>query len=129
VKYDDNYDPTIKYAVVLWHTDVNPPQFEMVGTFDKLPEITFTINDSLMPWHKNSFTICGDKERRQLNASSFFALSNHIKLLSARWCQQYDLCWIGISQRLGYLIQQITGSQGLKKSNSSLKEQLLSENL
>ncbi|XP_048064764.1 taste receptor type 1 member 1-like [Megalobrama amblycephala] len=53
VKYDDNYDPTISYAVVLWHTDVNPPQFEMVGTYDTYPEVTFTINNSLLPWHNN----------------------------------------------------------------------------
>ncbi|XP_050973489.1 taste receptor type 1 member 2 [Labeo rohita] len=54
VKYDDNYDPTISYAVVLWHTDVNPPQFEIVGRYDKLSEITFTIDSSLLPWHNNS---------------------------------------------------------------------------
>ncbi|KAL1269287.1 hypothetical protein QQF64_031576 [Cirrhinus molitorella] len=51
VKFDDNYDPTIRYAVVLWRTDVNPPQFEMVGTYDKLPEITFNIDNSLLPWN------------------------------------------------------------------------------
>uniref|UniRef100_A0A671SIV8 Taste receptor type 1 member 1-like n=1 Tax=Sinocyclocheilus anshuiensis TaxID=1608454 RepID=A0A671SIV8_9TELE len=33
VKYDDNYDPTIRYAVVLWCTDVNPPQFKVVGMY------------------------------------------------------------------------------------------------
>uniref|UniRef100_A0A8C1D3T8 G-protein coupled receptors family 3 profile domain-containing protein n=2 Tax=Cyprinus carpio TaxID=7962 RepID=A0A8C1D3T8_CYPCA len=53
VKYNDNYDPTISYAVVLWRTDVNPPQFEMVGTYDTHPEITFSIDNSLMPWHNN----------------------------------------------------------------------------
>ncbi|XP_051759948.1 taste receptor type 1 member 1 [Ctenopharyngodon idella] len=53
VKYDDNYDSTINYAFVLWHTDVNPPQFEMVGTYDTYPEVTFTINNSLLPWHNN----------------------------------------------------------------------------
>ncbi|KTF71848.1 hypothetical protein cypCar_00047996 [Cyprinus carpio] len=53
VKYDDNYDPSISYKVVLWHTDVNPPQFEMVGTYDKHPEITFTMDNSLLPWHNN----------------------------------------------------------------------------
>ncbi|XDV48484.1 hypothetical protein PO909_017889 [Leuciscus waleckii] len=53
VKYDDNYDPPINYAVVLWHTDVNPPQFEMVGTYDTYPELTFTINNSLLPWYNN----------------------------------------------------------------------------
>ncbi|RXN39480.1 taste receptor type 1 member 1-like protein [Labeo rohita] len=56
VKFDDNYDPTISYAVVLWHTDVNPPQFEMVGTYDTNPEITLTINNSLMPWRNKSGT-------------------------------------------------------------------------
>ncbi|XP_067268587.1 taste receptor type 1 member 1-like [Pseudorasbora parva] len=53
VKYDVNYDPTINFAVVLWHTDVNPPQFEMVGTYDTYPEVNFTINDSLLPWHNS----------------------------------------------------------------------------
>ncbi|XP_058641252.1 taste receptor type 1 member 1-like [Onychostoma macrolepis] len=53
VKYDDNYDPTISYAVVLWRTDVNPPQFKVVGSYDKLPEINFTINNTRMPWHNN----------------------------------------------------------------------------
>uniref|UniRef100_A0A8C1IMJ2 Double-strand-break repair protein rad21-like protein 1 n=1 Tax=Cyprinus carpio TaxID=7962 RepID=A0A8C1IMJ2_CYPCA len=53
VKYDDHFDPAISFAVVLWHTEVNPPQFEMVGTYDKHPEITFTIDNALLPWHKN----------------------------------------------------------------------------
>ncbi|XP_056102498.1 taste receptor type 1 member 1-like [Rhinichthys klamathensis goyatoka] len=53
VKYDDNYDIPINYAVVLWHTDVNHPQFEMVGTYDTYPEMTLTINNSLLPWHNN----------------------------------------------------------------------------
>ncbi|XP_050973488.1 taste receptor type 1 member 1 [Labeo rohita] len=50
VKYNDNYDPTISFAVVVWRTNMNPPQFEMVGTYDTHPEITFTIDNSLMPW-------------------------------------------------------------------------------
>nr|APG29583.1 taste receptor, type 1, member 2a [Ctenopharyngodon idella] len=54
VKYDDNYDPTISYAVVLWHTDVNSPQFEMVGTYDTYPEVTFTMDNSLLPWSNNN---------------------------------------------------------------------------
>ncbi|XP_067269199.1 taste receptor type 1 member 2-like [Pseudorasbora parva] len=53
VKYDDHYDPIISYAVVLWHTDVNSPKFEMVGTYDTYPETIFTINNSLFPWHNN----------------------------------------------------------------------------
>uniref|UniRef100_A0A671SKG4 Double-strand-break repair protein rad21-like protein 1 n=1 Tax=Sinocyclocheilus anshuiensis TaxID=1608454 RepID=A0A671SKG4_9TELE len=53
IKYDDHFDATISYAVVLWRTDVNPPQFEMVGTYEKLPEITFTIDNSLLLWHNN----------------------------------------------------------------------------
>ncbi|XP_059360386.1 taste receptor type 1 member 3-like [Carassius carassius] len=57
VKYNDHYDPTISYAVVLWRTDVNPPQFEMVGTYDTHPEITFSIDNSLMPWHNNGSVI------------------------------------------------------------------------
>ncbi|XP_050972498.1 taste receptor type 1 member 1-like [Labeo rohita] len=51
VKFDNNYDPSISYAVVLWRTDLNPPQFEMVGTYEKHPEITFTIDNSLLPWN------------------------------------------------------------------------------
>uniref|UniRef100_A0A8C1V3E8 G-protein coupled receptors family 3 profile domain-containing protein n=1 Tax=Cyprinus carpio TaxID=7962 RepID=A0A8C1V3E8_CYPCA len=53
VKYDENYDPAISYDAVLWRTDVNPPQFQMVGTYDKHPEITFTMDNSLLPWHNN----------------------------------------------------------------------------
>ncbi|XP_051559478.1 taste receptor type 1 member 1-like [Myxocyprinus asiaticus] len=53
VKYDDNGDPTVNYAIMLWHTETNPPRFEMVGTYDTFPEITFTINSSLLPWHNN----------------------------------------------------------------------------
>ncbi|XP_073699624.1 taste receptor type 1 member 1-like [Garra rufa] len=53
VKYDDNYDPTISYAVVVWRTNMNPPQIERVGTYATHPEITFTIDNSLMPWHNN----------------------------------------------------------------------------
>ncbi|KTG04597.1 hypothetical protein cypCar_00043156 [Cyprinus carpio] len=58
VKYDENYDPTISYAVVHWHTDVNPPQFEMVGTYDTYPETTFTIDYSLLPWLNNDSVSC-----------------------------------------------------------------------
>uniref|UniRef100_A0A8C1WQS9 Taste receptor, type 1, member 2, tandem duplicate 2 n=1 Tax=Cyprinus carpio TaxID=7962 RepID=A0A8C1WQS9_CYPCA len=53
VKYDDNGDPTISFAVVLWNTETNPPRFEMVGTYDTYPEITFTINNSRLPWHNS----------------------------------------------------------------------------
>ncbi|KAF4109575.1 hypothetical protein G5714_008827 [Onychostoma macrolepis] len=53
VKYDENYDPIISYAVVHWHTDVNPPQFEMVGTYDTYPKTTFTIDNSRLPWLTN----------------------------------------------------------------------------
>uniref|UniRef100_A0A672R2D6 Double-strand-break repair protein rad21-like protein 1 n=1 Tax=Sinocyclocheilus grahami TaxID=75366 RepID=A0A672R2D6_SINGR len=48
-----HFDPTISYAVVLWRTEVNPPQFEMVGTYEKFPETTFTIDNSLLLWHNN----------------------------------------------------------------------------
>uniref|UniRef100_A0A671T305 G-protein coupled receptors family 3 profile domain-containing protein n=1 Tax=Sinocyclocheilus anshuiensis TaxID=1608454 RepID=A0A671T305_9TELE len=58
VKYDDNYDPAISYKVVLWRTDVNPPQFETVGTYEKHAEITFTINNSLLQWHNNVSLWC-----------------------------------------------------------------------
>ncbi|XP_026124611.1 taste receptor type 1 member 1-like [Carassius auratus] len=53
VKYDDNGDPTISFAVVLWNTETNPPRFEMVGTYDTYPEMTFTINNSRFPWHNS----------------------------------------------------------------------------
>ncbi|XP_051983451.1 taste receptor type 1 member 1-like [Xyrauchen texanus] len=53
VKYDDNGDPTVNYAIVLWDTKTNPPQFNKVGTYDTYPEITFTINSSLIPWRDN----------------------------------------------------------------------------
>uniref|UniRef100_A0A8C1YYF9 Receptor ligand binding region domain-containing protein n=1 Tax=Cyprinus carpio TaxID=7962 RepID=A0A8C1YYF9_CYPCA len=54
IKYDDQFDPPTNYAVVHWRTDLNPPQFEMVGSYEKHPEITFTIDNSLLHWHKNS---------------------------------------------------------------------------
>lgn len=54
VKYDVNGNPTISYAVVLWHTETNPPWTEMVGTYDTYPEITFNIKNSLMPWRNNT---------------------------------------------------------------------------
>ncbi len=53
VKYDENYDPIISYAVVHWQTNVNPPQFVMVGTYDTYPKTTFTIDNSLLPWNTN----------------------------------------------------------------------------
>ncbi|XP_059379015.1 taste receptor type 1 member 1-like [Carassius carassius] len=53
VKYDDNYDPAISYDAVLWRTGVNPPQFQIVGSYDKHPEITFTMDNSLLPWQNN----------------------------------------------------------------------------
>uniref|UniRef100_A0A8C1UXJ9 Taste receptor type 1 member 2 n=1 Tax=Cyprinus carpio TaxID=7962 RepID=A0A8C1UXJ9_CYPCA len=53
IEYDDHFDPTISFAVVLWRTDVNPPRFEMVGSYEKHPEITFTIDNSLLLWHNN----------------------------------------------------------------------------
>nr|BAF49680.1 taste receptor type 1 member 2a [Danio rerio] len=54
VKYDKNYDPPISYAVVLWHTDENSPQFEMVGTYDTYPKTVFTIDNSRLPWRNDS---------------------------------------------------------------------------
>ncbi|XP_055057140.2 taste receptor type 1 member 1-like [Misgurnus anguillicaudatus] len=53
VKYDANGDPAVSYAVVIWHTEKNPPWIEMVGTYDTYPEINFTINNSLLPWQSN----------------------------------------------------------------------------
>uniref|UniRef100_A0A9J7X1A6 G-protein coupled receptors family 3 profile domain-containing protein n=1 Tax=Cyprinus carpio carpio TaxID=630221 RepID=A0A9J7X1A6_CYPCA len=53
IEYDDHFDPTISFAVVLWRTDVNPPRFVMVGSYEKHPEITFTIDNSLLLWHNN----------------------------------------------------------------------------
>nr|XP_055024897.1 taste receptor type 1 member 1-like [Misgurnus anguillicaudatus] len=54
VKYDVNGDRIVSYAVVVWHTEINSPWIEMVGTYDTYPEINFTINNSLMPWHNNT---------------------------------------------------------------------------
>ncbi|XP_065129119.1 taste receptor type 1 member 1-like [Paramisgurnus dabryanus] len=54
VKYDANGDPDVSYAVVLWHTETNPQWIEFVGTYDTYPEINFTINNALMPWHKKA---------------------------------------------------------------------------
>ncbi|KAI7789906.1 taste receptor type 1 member 1-like [Triplophysa rosa] len=54
VKYDVNGNPVVNYAVVLWHTETNPPRTEMVGTYDTYPEITFAIDNSLMPWRNNT---------------------------------------------------------------------------
>ncbi|XP_055023285.2 taste receptor type 1 member 1-like [Misgurnus anguillicaudatus] len=54
VKYDVNGDRIISYAVVVWHTEINSPWIEMVGTYDTYPEINFTIHNSLMPWHNNT---------------------------------------------------------------------------
>nr|XP_055029934.1 taste receptor type 1 member 1-like [Misgurnus anguillicaudatus] len=54
VKYDANGDPAVSYAVVLWHTETNPQWTEIVGTYDTYPEITFTINNSLLLWHNNA---------------------------------------------------------------------------
>nr|XP_055039788.1 taste receptor type 1 member 2-like [Misgurnus anguillicaudatus] len=53
VKYDANGDSAISYAVVLWHTETNPPWIEMVGTYDTYPQNIFTINTSLFPWRSN----------------------------------------------------------------------------
>ncbi|XP_055024093.2 taste receptor type 1 member 1-like [Misgurnus anguillicaudatus] len=57
VKYDDNGDPAVSYAVVIWHTVTNPPWIEMVGTYDTYPEIYFTIDNLLMPWGNNTSSI------------------------------------------------------------------------
>ncbi|NP_001077325.1 taste receptor type 1 member 2.2 precursor [Danio rerio] len=53
VKYDANGDPTISFAIILWHTETDPPHFDKVGMFDTYPEVTFTINNTLLPWHNN----------------------------------------------------------------------------
>ncbi|XP_059358699.1 taste receptor type 1 member 1-like [Carassius carassius] len=54
IKYDDNFDPTISFAVVLWRTDVNPPQFKIVGSYENHLEIYFTMDNSLLLWHNGS---------------------------------------------------------------------------
>ncbi|KAA0713555.1 Taste receptor type 1 member 2 G-protein coupled receptor 71 [Triplophysa tibetana] len=54
VNYDVNGDPAVSCAVVLWHTETNPPWIQMVGTYETHPEMTFTINNSLMPWRYNT---------------------------------------------------------------------------
>ncbi|XP_055023055.2 taste receptor type 1 member 1-like [Misgurnus anguillicaudatus] len=53
VKYDVNGDLTISYAIVVWHTETNFSRIEMVGTYDTYPEINFSMDNSLMPWHNN----------------------------------------------------------------------------
>ncbi|XP_065104076.1 taste receptor type 1 member 1-like [Paramisgurnus dabryanus] len=54
VKFDVNGNPTISYAVALWHTKTNHSWIEMVGTYDTYPETILTINNSLMPWRNNT---------------------------------------------------------------------------
>ncbi|XP_065103924.1 taste receptor type 1 member 1-like [Paramisgurnus dabryanus] len=54
VKFDVNGNPTISYAVALWHTETNHSWIEMVGTYDTYPETILTINNSLMPWRNNT---------------------------------------------------------------------------
>ncbi|XP_055023109.2 taste receptor type 1 member 1-like [Misgurnus anguillicaudatus] len=54
VKYDDNGDPAVSYAVVIWNTETNPPSIEMVGTYDTYPKFNFTIDNSLMSWRNNT---------------------------------------------------------------------------
>lgn len=53
MKYDENGDPTVSFAVIRWNTETNPPRFDMFGIYDTYPEITFTINNSILSWHNN----------------------------------------------------------------------------
>ncbi|KAI4902801.1 hypothetical protein NFI96_011175 [Prochilodus magdalenae] len=50
VKYDDNGDPPVSFAVVQWRPESSSPLIEVVGSYDTYPETTFTINDSLIHW-------------------------------------------------------------------------------
>ncbi|KAL6456682.1 hypothetical protein MHYP_G00352260 [Metynnis hypsauchen] len=50
IKYDVNGDSPVSYAVVLWHPDTSSQVFKVVGTYASYPEITFTINSSLILW-------------------------------------------------------------------------------
>lgn len=50
VKYDQNGDPSVFYDVVLWRLKARNPVFERIGTYNSYPEVTFTINNSLIGW-------------------------------------------------------------------------------
>lgn len=50
VKYDQNGDLPVFYDVVFWRLEASPPVFERIGTYNSYPEITFTINNSLIGW-------------------------------------------------------------------------------
>ncbi|XP_030640604.1 taste receptor type 1 member 2.2 [Chanos chanos] len=53
VRFDENGDPPVSYAIVLWLVDRNPPEFQMIGTYDTYPRMHFNINSSLVRWTKN----------------------------------------------------------------------------
>lgn len=54
VKYDQNGDLPVFYDVVFWRLEASPPVFERIGTYNSYPEITFTINNSLIGWDSDA---------------------------------------------------------------------------
>ncbi|XP_060737806.1 taste receptor type 1 member 1 [Tachysurus vachellii] len=54
IKYDQNGDPYVFYDVVFWRLEPSPPVFERIGTYSSYPEITFTINSSLIGWDSDT---------------------------------------------------------------------------
>ncbi|XP_034162311.2 taste receptor type 1 member 1-like [Pangasianodon hypophthalmus] len=54
VKYDQNGDLPVFYDVVFWRLGTSSPVFERIGTYSSYPEITFTINNSLIGWDSDA---------------------------------------------------------------------------
>lgn len=54
VKYDQNGDSPVFYDVVFWHLEASPPVIKRIGTYSSYPEITFTINNSLIGWDSDA---------------------------------------------------------------------------
>lgn len=54
VKYDQNGDPPVFYDVVFWRLEASPPVFERIGTYSSYPDITFSINNSLIGWDSDA---------------------------------------------------------------------------
>ncbi|KAK3540707.1 hypothetical protein QTP70_034651, partial [Hemibagrus guttatus] len=54
IKYDQNGDPYVFYDVVFWRLEASPPVFERIGTYSSYPEMTFSINSSLIGWDNDT---------------------------------------------------------------------------
>ncbi|KAF5907261.1 taste receptor type 1 member 1-like, partial [Clarias magur] len=52
VKYDRNGDSPVFYDVVFWRLDAQHAVFERIGTYNTYPQLTFTINNSLIGWDR-----------------------------------------------------------------------------